>query len=75
MKAAFDRNYVKNLDGPNVKKAKTKYDLAEQLSEDIRDFKKKNKLDRLVMVWCGSTEIFLKAEDVHNDSGQIRKGA
>ena len=55
MKAAFDQNYVKNLHGTHVKKGKTKFDLAEQLREDIRDFKKKNKLDRLVMVWCAST--------------------
>jgi myo-inositol-1-phosphate synthase len=74
MKAAFDQNYVKNLHGPNVKKAKNKFDLAEQLREDIRDFKKKNKCDRLVMVWCGSTEIFLKAQDVHKDLKSFEKG-
>lgn len=73
MKAAFDRNYVKNLQGTNVKKAKTKFDLAEQLREDIREFKKKNKLERLVMLWCGSTEIFLKAEDVHRDLDAFEK--
>ncbi len=66
MKAAFDRNYVRNLDGKHVKKAKNKYDLALQIKEDIADFKKKNKLDRLVMTWCGSTEIFLKPGDVHS---------
>jgi myo-inositol-1-phosphate synthase len=65
MKAAFDQNYVKNLQGPNVKKGKTKFDLAEQIRDDIREFKKKNKLDRAVMMWCGSTEVFLKAEDTH----------
>jgi len=59
MKAAFDQNYVKNLSGTNVKKGKNKFDLAEQIREDIRSFKKKNKLDRLVMVWCGSTEVFM----------------
>src|SRR5216683_1597088 len=59
-KAVFDRNYVKKLDGKHVKKGKNKRDLAEQLREDIRDFKKKSKADRLVMIWCGSTEIFLK---------------
>ena len=74
MKAAFDQNYVKNLHGTNVKKGKTKFDLAEQLREDIREFKKKNKLDRLVMVWCGSTEVFLKAEDVHKDLASFEKG-
>ena len=64
MKAAFDQNYVKNLHGSNVKKAKTKLDLAEQIREDIREFKKKNKCDRLVMVWCASTEVFMKPESV-----------
>jgi myo-inositol-1-phosphate synthase len=73
MKAAFDQNYVKNLQGSNVKKAKTKFDLAEQLRDDIREFKKKNKLDRLVMLWCGSTEVFLKAEDVHRDLDAFEK--
>src|ERR1700733_7334614 len=65
MKAAFDKSYVKPLHGTHVKKGKTKFDLAEQIREDIRNFKKKNKLDRLVMVWGGSNEVFLKAEDVH----------
>jgi len=73
MKAAFDQNFVKNLQGANIKKAKTKFDLAEQLREDIRNFKKKNKLDRLVMVWCASTEVFLKPEDVHRDLDSFEK--
>ncbi len=66
MKAAFDPEYVKKLDGPNVKKAKNKYELALQIKEDIANFKKTNKLSRLVMCWCGSTEIFLKADEVHS---------
>jgi myo-inositol-1-phosphate synthase len=74
MKAAFDQNYVKNLQGPNVKKGKNKFDLAEQLREDIRNFKKSSKADRLVMVWCGSTEVFLKPEDVHKDLASFEKG-
>src|ERR1700723_2739660 len=74
MKAVFDQNYVKNLHGTHVKKGKTKFELAEQLREDIRAFKKKNKLDRLVMVWCGSTEVFLKAEDVHKSLASFEKG-
>src|SRR5262245_19065919 len=53
--AVFDRRYVKRLDGPNVKKGRNKRDLAEQVMEDIRLFKKNNNLDRLVMLWCGST--------------------
>jgi myo-inositol-1-phosphate synthase len=73
MKAAFDQNYVKKLHGPNVKKAKTKLDLAEQIREDIRNFKKKNKCDRLVMVWCASTEVFMKAEAVHKDLASFEK--
>jgi myo-inositol-1-phosphate synthase len=63
--AVFDRRYVKKLDGPNVKKGKNKRDLAEQLRADIRDFKKTSGADRLVMIWCGSTEIFLKPSRVH----------
>jgi myo-inositol-1-phosphate synthase len=74
MKAAFDQHYVKNLSGSNVKKAKNKFELAEQLREDIRNFKKKSKADRLVMVWCGSTEIFLKPEGVHKDLKSFEKG-
>ena len=60
-KAVFDHNYVKNLDGPNVKKGKNKMELAEQLRDDIRDFKKSSGADRLVMIWCGSTETFIEA--------------
>jgi len=63
--AVFDQRYVKNLHGDNVKKAATKYDYARLLMDDIRDFKKAFKLDRMVMIWCASTEIFLKREPVH----------
>jgi myo-inositol-1-phosphate synthase len=73
MRAAFDQNYVKNLQGTYVKKGKTKFDLAEQIREDIRNFKKKNKLDRLVMIWCASTEVFLRAEAVHQDLPSFEK--
>src|SRR6476469_1622102 len=59
-KAVFDQNYVKLLSGKNVKKGKNKMELAEQLRQDIRDFKKTSGASRLVMLWCGSTEIFLK---------------
>ena len=61
----FDRQYVKRLDGPNVKKGKNKRDLAEQLRADIRKFKEDNGLSRLVMVWCGSTEIYLTESPAH----------
>ncbi len=74
MKAVFDQNYVKNLHGTHVKKGKNKFDLAQQLRQDIRDFKKKNKCDRLVMVWCASTEVFLKPEAVHKTLESFEKG-
>jgi myo-inositol-1-phosphate synthase len=65
MSAVFDRRYVKRLDGPNVKKGKNKKDLAEQLVEDMRRFKQENGCDRLVMVWCGSTEVYLQESAAH----------
>src|SRR5437773_4741248 len=66
--AVFDRHYVKRLDGPNVKKGKNKKDLAEQVVDDIRRFKSDHKLDRMVMVWAGSTEIFATEAPVHADT-------
>ena len=74
MKAVFDRNYVKKLDGPNVKTGESKYDLAMQLIEEIQDFKKNNDLDRLVMIWCGSTEIFMKQTDTHTTIEKFEEG-
>src|SRR6476661_8068056 len=59
-KAVFDHNYVKKLDGPNVKKGKNKMDLAEQVRADIREFRKTSGATRLVTIWCGSTETFLE---------------
>jgi myo-inositol-1-phosphate synthase len=73
MPAVFDRQYVKRLDGPNVKKGKTKRDLAEQLIEDIRRFKSANKLDRVVLVWCGSTEIFMTESPAHQSVAAFEK--
>jgi myo-inositol-1-phosphate synthase len=65
MPAVFDRQYVKRLDGPNVKKGKNKKDLADQVIADVRKFKADNGLDRLVMVWCGSTEVFMQESAAH----------
>jgi myo-inositol-1-phosphate synthase len=73
-KAVFDRNYVKKLDGKHVKKGKNKRDLAEQLRQDIRDFKKKSGADRLVMIWCGSTEIYLQPGEVHSTVEAFERG-
>ena len=65
MKAVFDREWVANLDGNHVKKGKTKYELGEQLIEDIRKFKEKTGVSRCVMIWCASTEKFQKPEAIH----------
>jgi myo-inositol-1-phosphate synthase len=74
MKAVFDQKYVKKLNGPWIKKGKTKMDLARQLIEEIQDFKQKEGVDRLVMVWCASTEVFIQPQDVHRDLESFEKG-
>ena len=63
--AVFDQRYVKRLEGPNVKKGGSKKALADALVADIRRFKQEHTLDRLVMVWCGSTEVFMTESAVH----------
>jgi myo-inositol-1-phosphate synthase len=63
--AVFDRHSVTRLDGPNVKKGKNKMELANQLREDMQRFKQEHGLSRLVMVWCGSTEIYLTESPAH----------
>ena len=73
MPAVFDNKYVTRINGTNVKKGKTKRDLAEQLRQDIRDFKAKHKLDRVVIVWCASTEIFIKPGPQHATVEQFEK--
>src|SRR5437868_12560104 len=72
-KAVFDRHYVKKLDGHHVKKGKSKMDLAEQLRADIRDFKKSSGAERLVMIWCGSTEILLQQTAAHRSVKSFEK--
>lgn len=73
-KAVFNRDYVKKLDGPHVKQGKTKYDLYEMVREDIRSFKADKQLDRMVMIWTGSTEIFMNVSDVHKSKQEFEKG-
>src|SRR5713226_4167669 len=73
-KAVFDRNYVKMLDGQHVKKGKNKLDLANQLREDIKAFKKESGAERLVMIWCGSTEIYLQPSAVHASLKAFEEG-
>ena len=62
MKAAFDVNYAKRLDGDNVKQCKDRWDMAEQVRQDIRDFKKNSGVDRVVVLWAASTEIYVEPD-------------
>ena len=72
--AVFDQEYVKRINGPNVKKAKTKMDKAKMLMADIANFKKDHKCARLVMIWCGSTEVFIRASQVHSSIKEFEAG-
>ncbi|MBC3542091.1 inositol-3-phosphate synthase, partial [Rufibacter sp. H-1] len=74
MKAVFDKAYARNLDGTHVKEGANKMELAEMLMEDIRSFKETNGCDRLVMVWCGSTEIYIEESDVHRSVEAFEQG-
>ncbi|MBI4461962.1 MAG: inositol-3-phosphate synthase [Acidobacteria bacterium] len=74
MPAAFDPNYVRRLEGRHVKKAKTKWDLAQALRDDIAAFKAKSGAKRLVMLWCGSTEAHQKAQKVHQTVEAFERG-
>jgi myo-inositol-1-phosphate synthase len=73
MPAVFDPRYVTRLNGPNVKLGKTKRDLAEQLRQDIRDFKARHDCSRLVMVWCASTESYIKPGPAHATIEQFER--
>jgi len=73
-KAVFDRDYVRRLEGSHVKEASSKWDLAQMAREDIQRFKADNDLDRMVMIWCGSTEIFLEPSAVHATVESFEKG-
>jgi myo-inositol-1-phosphate synthase len=74
MKAVFDKSFVANLDGTNVKQAKTKFDLAKAVMNDIENFKDANDCDRIVMVWCGSTEKYIEQSDVHSSLEKFEAG-
>ena len=63
MKAAFDKNYAKRLDGDNVKQCKNRWDMMEQVREDIRSFKEKNGCARIVVLWAASTEIYVPVDE------------
>ncbi|WP_181304219.1 inositol-3-phosphate synthase [Rufibacter sp. XAAS-G3-1] len=74
MKAVFDKSYARNLDGTHIKEGANKMELAEALMEDIRNFKEENGCDRLVMVWCGSTEIYIEESEVHQSIAAFEEG-
>ena len=63
MKAAFDHNYAKRLDGENIMTGKTRWEMVEQLREDIRNFKKENGVDRVVVLWAASTEVYVPVDE------------
>ncbi len=74
MKAVFDQQYVKRIHGPNVKSGSNKMELAEAVMQDIREFKKQNGCNRLVMIWCGSTESFHRSGAVHQSIASFEDG-
>jgi len=74
MPAAFEQKWVRNLHPNNLKTGKTKMDLAEQLMEDIRQFQKTSGADRLMIIWCGSTETFTTPQPVHQTLESFEEG-
>jgi myo-inositol-1-phosphate synthase len=72
-KAVFDHNYVKMIDGPNVKRGKNKMDLAEQVRADMRAFKKSSGAARLITIWCGSTESYIEPSAAHQSVKAFEK--
>ena len=73
MTAVFDKEYVKLLDGPHVKKGSNWMDLADQVIKDIDEFKTKNGCDRMVMLWAGSTEIFQEHDKIYDSLSSLEK--
>ncbi len=74
MKAVFDPNFVKKINGPNVMTGGSKMDYAEAVMEDIRQFKQRTGAARLTMIWCGSTEVFAEAGEVHSSLEKFECG-
>jgi myo-inositol-1-phosphate synthase len=74
MKAVFDKEYVRNLDGRHVKTAATKWDLAKAVVDDIENFQEANDCTRVVIVWCGSTEKYIEISDVHESLAAFEEG-
>lgn len=74
MKAVFDQSYVKRLNGTNVKTGRNKFLLAEQLIDEIEEWRRKNRCSRVVMIWAASTEVFLKQQPVHKTIESFEQG-
>ncbi|MGO9228187.1 MAG: inositol-3-phosphate synthase [Bryobacteraceae bacterium] len=74
MQAVFDQKFVKRLNGPNIKAGGSKMDYAEGVMEDIRQFQKRTKVSRMTMIWCGSTEVYHEAAEVHSSLARFERG-
>ncbi len=74
MKAVFDQEYVKRINGPNLKQGGSKMDKARMLMDDIRNFRSSTGASRLVMIWCGSTEVFHRPGAVHQTLQDFESG-
>jgi len=74
MDAVFDQRWVKRLDGVRVKTGDSKWDLAQQVVADIERFREEQRCDRLVMVWCGSTEAYQEPTPVHDTIESFEAG-
>ena len=73
-KGVFDKNYVKRLDGTYIKEGRSKMELARAIEKDIEDFKAKSGVDRVVMIWCASTEVFSTPKEVHSSLKSFEAG-
>ena len=74
MSGVFDKEYVRNLDGEHVKKGSTKFELMEEIREDIRRFKVSAGVERVVVIWCASTEVYLEVSEAHQNIGAFEDG-
>jgi myo-inositol-1-phosphate synthase len=74
MEAVFDQDYVRRIHGPNVKEARTKMEKAEMLMDDIQNFQDQSGVARMVMIWCGSTEVFHRPARVHQSLKDFEQG-
>ena len=73
MPAAFDHNWAKRLNGTHIKQAATRWEMVEQLRQDIRDFKAANNCERVVVLWAASTEIYIPLSDEHMSLAALEK--